>query len=380
VTPARRSETVLSQRALNRALLARQHLLQRRRASAADEIEHLVAMQAQVPNAPYVGLWTRLEGFQPNDLADLITSRRAVRLGLLRNTVHLVTAGDCLELRPLFQPLLERALKASPFGRNLVGMDMKPLIVEATTLMKEKPRTLAELGTLLHGRWPDREATSLAYAIRHLSALVQVPPRGVWGKSAAPTCTTAEFWLGRPLSRKPSIDKLVKRYLAAFGPATVADISAWSGLTALRDMVDRLRPQLRTFRDERGRELFDVPDGPLPDPDTPAPPRFLPEYDNLLIGHHDRTRVIDHSYRYVIFIGTLLVDGFVQATWAIKRGRDAATLTIEPLRRLTKGERAAIVEEGERLLTFAAGEGAKHDVRITAVATSPPQAPQLRRS
>jgi len=336
-------------------------------------------MQAQVPNSPYVGLWTRLDGFKPDQLADLITQRRAVRLGIMRNTIHLVTAGDCIALRPLFSPVLGRGLRASPFGRNLEGMEMQPLVRYATKLMKEKPRTLAELGTLLQERWPDRDATSLAYAIRHLVPLVQVPPRGVWGKSAQATWTTAELWLGQPLARKPSMDALILRYLAAFGPAAVADISSWSGLTALRTAVERLRPQLRTFRDERGRELFDVPDGPLPDPRTPSPPRFLPEFDNLLIGHHDRTRVIDHAYRYVIFIGTLLVDGFVQGTWVIKRQGDAATLTVEPLRPLTSADRRAVIEEGERLLDFATAEAAKRDVQITAVATSPPMAPQLRR-
>jgi hypothetical protein len=379
LTPSRRSATVLTQRALNRALLERQHLLRRRKASAAGEIEHLVGMQAQVPNAPYVGLWTRLEGFQPTDLADLINKHRAVRLGLLRNTIHLVTARDCLEQRPLFQPLFERALKTTHFGRNLVGMDMNALIAQAGVLMKEKPRTFSELGKLLQQRWPDRDATSLAYAIRYLVPIVQVPPRGIWGKSAQPTWTSTELWLGRPLAPKPSIDRLVMRYLAAFGPATVADISAWSGLTGLRDVVERLRPKLRTFQDERGRELFDIDDGPLPDPDTPAPPRFLPEYDNLLIGHHDRTRVIDHAYRYVIFAGTLLVDGFVHATWNVKKTGGGATLTIEPLRRLSKVDRIEVLEEGDRLLKFVAGGAAARDVRITAVATSPPQAPQLRR-
>ncbi len=338
-----------------------------------------MAMQAQVPNAPYVGLWTRLEGFQPNELADLINKRRAVRLGLMRNTIHLVTARDCLEQRPHFQSLFERAWQTSPFGRNLVGIDMRAVLAEATVLMAEKPRTFAELGKLLQRRWPDRDATSLAYAIRYLVPIVQVPPRGIWGKSAQPTWTSTDLWLRRPLAPRPSIDKLVVRYLTAFGPASVADVSAWSGLPALRAAVERLRPKLRTFQDERGRELFDVPDGPLPDPDTPAPPRFLPEYDNLLIGHDDRTRVIDHAYRYVIFAGTLLVDGFVHATWTIKRARDAATLTIEPLRRLTKIDRLAVSEEGERLLKFAAGEASRLDVRITAVATSPPKAPQLRR-
>ena len=153
---------------------------------------------------------------------------------MMRNTIHLVTARDCIALRSLFSPVLERGLQSSPFGRNLVGMEIQLLIRHAMRLMKPKPRTLAEMGALLHERWPDRDATSLAYAIRHLVALVQVPPRGVWGKSAQATWTSAELWLGRPLARKPSIDALILRYLAAFGPATVADMSTWSGLTALR--------------------------------------------------------------------------------------------------------------------------------------------------
>lgn len=370
---------VLSQRALNRALLARQHLLRRRKASAADEIEHLVGMQAQVPNSPYVGLWTRLEGFQPHELGDLINRRRAVRLGLMRNTIHLVSAGDALAQRPLYQPLFDRAWQTTGFSRNLVGIDINAVIAMAHALMAEKPRTFSELGSLLAQRWPDRDATSLAYSIRYLVPIVQVPPRGIWGKSAQATWTSTELWLGRSLTAKPSIGKLIPRYLAAFGPASVADMSTWSGLTGLRAAAERLRLQLRTFRDERGRELFDVADGPLPDPKTPAPPRFLPEYDNLLIGHHDRTRVIDHAYRHVIFIGTLLVDGFVQGTWVMKRQGDAATLTIEPLRPLTKRDRTLVAEEGERLLEFAAPNAARRDLRITAVATSPPRAPQLRR-
>jgi hypothetical protein len=254
---------------------------------------------------------------------------------------------------------------------------MGPVIARATELMKERPRTFSELGNLLLQRWPDRDPTALAYGIRYLVPILQVPPRGIWGKKAQATWTSAELWLGRPLTGRPSVGKFVLRYLAAFGPSSVADASSWSGLTGLRDVVERLRPKLRTFRDERGRELFDVADGPLPDPETPAPPRFLPEYDNLLIGHEDRTRVIHRDYRYSIFMGTLLVDGFIQGTWVIQRRRDTATLVIEPLRRLTKLERQTVAEEGEQLLAFAAAEPLQRIVRITDVATSPPLPGQL---
>jgi winged helix DNA-binding protein len=356
----------LTQRALNRALLGRQHLLQRRKAPAAEEIEHLIAMQAQIPNSPYVGLWSRLEGFQPNELAGLITSRRAVRIGMLRNTVHLVTARDCLRLWPLFQPLLARALQSSPFGRNLIGLDTDAVVAEGIRQVNIKPRTLTELRSLLGRRWPDRDASSLAYAIRHLVPIVQVPPRGVWGQRGQATWTTAEHWLGRPFVKRPSVIAVVLRYLAAFGPATVADISAWSGLTGVRPVVEKLRPRLRTFEDERGRELFDVPDGPLPDPRTPAPPRFLPEFDNLLLGHEDRTRVIAVEHRYDIGGGMFLLDGFVSGTWAMRSDRDSATLTISSFKPLSRSDRSDLGDEGARLLAFSKSEVRARDIQFQA--------------
>ena len=357
----RTAAPVLSQRALNRSLLERQHLLQRRRASALSEIEHLVAMQAQVPNSPYVGLWTRLEEFQPAELARLIMEKRAVRLGIMRNTLHLLSARDALALRPLFNRVLERVLQSSPFGSQLQGSELRLVVAEGTRLLRQQPRTLAQLGSLLQQRWPGRGPTALGYAIRHLVPLVQVPPRGIWGKTAQPTWTTLEHWLDRPVERKPDLDALVLRYLAAFGPASVADMAAWSGLTALRPTFERLRPDLRIYQDERGRELFDLPDAPHPDPKTPAPPRFLPEYDNIVLGHQDRTRVIAFEHRHVILYGMFLLDGVLAGTWSMARAKKGARLTVSSFKPLKKPDRAGLAEEGERLLSFAA-PGSGHGV------------------
>ncbi|HEU4536341.1 MAG TPA: winged helix DNA-binding domain-containing protein, partial [Polyangiaceae bacterium] len=281
----------LGLRALNRALLERQMLLRRERRSASAAIEHLIGMQAQIPAAPYVGLWTRLEGFRPEQLSELIAGRRAVRIALQRSTIHLVTADDCVALRPVLQAVQARNLyTASPYGRQLEGVAIDELVAAGRALVEEKPRTHAELGRLLQQRWPRHEAIALAYGVRNLAPLVQVPPRGLWGKAGQALCTTAESWLGRPLASHAEPDGLMLRYLAAFGPASARDAQAWSGLTKLGDAFERLRPRLRTFADEQGRELFDLPDAPLPDPDTPAPPRFLPDYDNVALGHADRTR------------------------------------------------------------------------------------------
>jgi hypothetical protein len=358
----------LTRRVLNRALLERQMLLARRKVSASEAIEWLVAMQAQVPKDPYLGLWTRLDGFRPDELSRLITDRQAVRIGLLRTTLHLVTARDCLVLWPVMQPVLERGLfSGSPFGRNLAGLDVDEVRTAGRALLEERPRTISELRRSLSQRWPDRDADSLAYAIRYLEPIVQIPPRGVWGAKGRATWTTAEAWLGRPLEADTSPDKVILRYLAAFGPATIADIRTWSGLTGLREVVERLRGHLRSFRDEAGRELLDVPGAPLPDPDVPAPPRFLPEYDNALLAHADRTRIIgDHPPVFTegsVGLGTILVDGFVNGTWKIAVERGHATLVITQSQRLPKRDRAAVADEGARLLAFAATD-ASHDIQF----------------
>jgi winged helix DNA-binding protein len=362
---------VLGPRALNRALLARQLLLERSTLPVPAAIEHLVGMQAQSQNAPYLGLWTRLEGFHQDDLARLIHDRSAVRIALMRSTIHLVTAHDCLALRPVVQASLERALyTGSQYGKRLVGMDIESLLTVGRALLEEKPRTNAALGELLSARWPDRDRAALVNALRNLLPLIQVPPRGIWGAGGQATSTTAESWLGRPLDTDPAPDVLLLRYLAAFGPASVNDMQIWSGLNRLREVVERLRPRLCTFEDEQGKELFDLPDAPRPDPDLPVSPRFLADFDNVLLGHEDRSRIIREDYRRRIgssngvMAATVLVDGFVRGSWKITREGESATLAIEAFEALRKPEVAALRAEGLRLLAFAAAESAKRDVRI----------------
>ena len=357
----------LTRRALNRATLDRQLLLRKAELPLLDAVELLVGLQAQTPHTWYHGLWCRLSTFDPAELAGLLTDRKVVRMALMRSTIHLVTARDCRWLRPLVQPVIVRSMSGN-FGKNLTGVDTDKLIAAGRELVEDRPMIFSELGRALAQQWPDRDPASLAQAIRAWVPLVQVPPRGVWGMSGRPAHTTIESWLGFGVDPAPSVDRLVLRYLAAFGPASVKDAQTWSGLTKLAEVFSRL--DLVPFRDESGRELFDLPDAPRPDPDTPAPPRFLYDFDNLLLSHADRTRVVtadagQQGYELSNAQPCMfLVDGFTAGDWKITRSRGTAVLTIRPFARMSKKDTGAVAAEAARLLHFAAPTDT-HDLRFS---------------
>ncbi|MDF2259598.1 winged helix DNA-binding domain-containing protein [Streptantibioticus ferralitis] len=364
-----RPGSVLSTRALNRALLARQLLLRRSPLTPLQALEHLVGLQAQAPNPPYLGLWSRLERFRFDDLAEAVVERRAVRLTLMRGTVHLVSARDALALRPVVQQALVRQVDTA-FARKVAGVDRAELIAEGRELLNGEPVVFSELGRLLQRRWPQHAASALANVLRAEVPLVHVPPRGVWGRGGRTTHTTVESWLGRPVDARPDPESMLRRYLAAFGPATVADLRTWSGVPGWGPVVERLRPELVGYRDPQGRELLDLPGAPLPDPETPAPVRLTAEFDNLTLSHADRSRVIceDHRKRQQtrngIVPGALLVDGFVAGQWRLDTARRAATVTIDPYTGLSSADRSAAGAEAARLLAAVAPEGVAHEVRI----------------
>ena len=369
---------VLTRRALNRATLERQLLLRRSELSAVDAVVHLVGLQAQVPRDPYLALWSRLDAFRPDVLSELLLARRVVRVPAMRATIHLVAADDCLLLRPLMQPVLDAELGRHPeYAPLLAGVDLDPVLEVARALFADRPRTGPELRAALAERFPTHDAAALAYACRCRLALVQVPPRGLWGRSAQVTTTTAETWLGRPLEQQPSLDEVVLRYFRAFGPATVADVATWCRLTGMREVVERLRPRLAVFRDEAGRELFDLPDAPRPDPATPAPTRFLPEYDNVLLSHADRSRFVSDAAREGArsltgrVQGTVLHDGMLSGVWRIDREDENATLVVSPVVRLAKRAVGSIAAEGRRLLRLVAEDARRRDIRIEGPGPSP---------
>ena len=365
------ADEVLDRRALNRALLARQLLLERSDVDVRSAVERLVGLQGQSPAPPYYGLWSRIDGFDPGALGSMLTDREAVRMTLMRGTIHLVTVDDALTLRPLMQPAIDRAV--SQLLRQLPNLDLAAARAAPAEILASEPLGARALARRLVARGIDADPVILGYAIPGFLPLVQLPPRGVWGEGGQVRYATLESWTGRELDPDPSIDELVLRYLRGFGPASVVDMQSWSGLTGLGEAFERLRDRLVTFRNEDGRELFDLPGAPRPDPSTPAPVRFLGEYDNVLLGHRDRRRIVPEGFRWEEmlasgrFVNNLLVDGMLRATWWIERdGRRRATLGVRPFGGLSAAERAEVAIEGDRILDFAAADADRREVGFEA--------------
>ncbi|ABS27693.1 winged helix DNA-binding domain-containing protein [Anaeromyxobacter sp. Fw109-5] len=363
----------LTLRALNRATLARQLLLARERIPALRAVERVAGFQAQLARLPFIGLWSRVEGFRREELIRLAAARAVVRGPLMRATLHLVSAADYLRFRGPLQPVLDGAARV--VAERLAEVDVARIVAAARAFLEEEPRTFDELRPLLAARFPGLDPRAMAYAARMKLPLVQVPSDVAWGFHGSARFTMAEAWLGEPIPDGRSPEALVVRYLAAFGPATAADAQAWSGLARLEGVLAALRPKLRSVRDEDGRELLDLPHAPRPPEDTPAPVRFLPEWDNLLLGHADRRRVVSIAHRKAIVTKnllvppTFLVDGFVSGTWQIAGKGARARLELKPFAPLARRSRDALMEEGERLVRFV--EGDADEARASTAAAEP---------
>ncbi|MFZ2526254.1 MAG: winged helix DNA-binding domain-containing protein [Rhodococcus sp. (in: high G+C Gram-positive bacteria)] len=361
---------ILTTRELGRATLARQHLLRRSDLAPLPMIEHLLGVQAQAPLPPYLALWARIRGFAPESLSSLIDSRAVVRIVLMRGTIFAVSAADAVALRPWIQPLLDRDLDTNgAYAAALAEVDLDALALAGRELVRDVPRSQQELRPHLAERFPGRDPKALAHGVRGLVPMVQVPPRGLWGRSGPPRLAALDEWTGRPLAA-PEPESMLIRYLAAFGPASVRDAQAWCGLTRLGEVFERLRPRLEVFRDEHGVELFDLPDAPRPDSATPAPVRILAPYDNVLLSHANRSRLVPDECRGRIMTqngivrSTVLVGGTVAGVTGLEITKHAAELNITPWRTLTSSNRTALEAEGLRLLNFAAPATGDHQVRF----------------
>jgi hypothetical protein len=362
--------TVLGTRALNRATLARQLLLDRADLPVPDAVAHLAGLQAQEPQEPFTGLWSRLRAFDPAVLSGLLTGRQVVRTHLMRRTVHLVTARDALAWRARHDAMLRQRVLGT-YRRELDGVDLDELAAAGRAVLADgEPRSMAGLARELAGRWPAPGPRALGEVlVAALIPVVQLPPRGLWRTKGGVRTVPFSSWLGReadppaPDGTDPVGAALVRRYLAAYGPATVADVRAWSGLAGLPAAVAAIREELVTFRDEHGRELVDLPGAPRPDPGTPAPVRFLPAFDNAVLGYRHRRRIIDDDHLGLSVVGArvVLVDGRVAATWTVEAG----TVTVAPLGRLAGADRTAVAEEGRALASFLS-DGESDGVRVAA--------------
>ena len=363
-----RTETLTTLQ-LNRATLARQMLLARQAVSPVAAVERLCGMQAQEPRPPFVGLWTRLTTFAREDLHRALHDRTIVRGTLMRGTLHLISADGYAAHRMTLQPMLSR-IAAGILRERADGLDVQAFVPVARALLAERPRTFNELRPLLQAAFPHVDERTLGYLARTELPLVMIPTDGRWSFPADSRFGLAEALIDRPLANDGGPQALFLRYLAAFGPASVADFQQWSGFQSVKATVEPLRPRLAIFQDERGRELLDLPDAPRPDPAMPAPARFLPEFDNLLLSHADRSRILPDVYRRLVLgakngriPGAFLVDGFVAGTWRIERKRAAATLTLSPFAPFAKREADEVEREGEALLHFVEDDATTFAIR-----------------
>jgi hypothetical protein len=360
---------VLTLKDLNRATLARQMLLAREKVKPLQALERLVGLQAQLARPPFLSLWARLQDFRAEHLTKLAHDRKVVRATLMRGTLHLVSTKDYPVLRPLLQPMLSAGMHAV-LGNRTAGLEIDPVVAAARAYLEKGPRTFEEVRAVLHEKWPKADERALGYAVRTHLPLVQVPTGDRWGWPSASSFAVAESWLGGRMASKSDASDVVLRYLAAFGPAGARDAETWLGMRPMKAAFEALRPRLRVFRDERGHELFDLPKAPRPSGDTAAPVRFLPDFDNVLLAHADRKRIVSDEHRKRLatanlrILPTFTVDGFVAGTWKIARTRAAATLVVEAFRPLSKKTQAELVEEGTALLRFAESDAKTTTVRF----------------
>lgn len=355
---------VLYRRALNRATLHRQLLLHRATLDVVEAVHRVGGLNAQHPNDPYLALHSRLAGFTLADLTTAIARRRLVRSTMMRATQHLVTPADFRSLRPVLAPLLTR-VQRNTFGRRTAGVDLGQVVAEARGLLADGVLTRPELGRRLAASRPGADGMALAWSVQYLLPVLHPAPSGTWDTLTTTPFALADTWLGPMYPPDPR--QLVRRYLSAFGPAAAADMRAWSGVSGLREVVEDMRGELRTFRDEAGRDLYDLPEAPRPDPDTPAPARLLAGYDNLLLAYADRTRVMTDETRRRVCVGdlvdhTILIDGVVSGTWQLDR--DAAKVTVRPFTRLAPANVEALVTQAHRVLDLTVPDAAAPDVQI----------------
>ncbi|WP_406233536.1 winged helix DNA-binding domain-containing protein [Nocardia sp. NBC_01009] len=349
---------MLSNRVLNRTLLARQHLLERSSLSVPEMCDHLVGLQAQDSTPPFVGLWSRTADFDPATVSAGLEDRALVRITLMRGTIHLVTPPDALRIAPHVQPELEKIPFRKGFNYGaMVGLDPEEVRARGERLLGDEPMSAADMRAHAAELWPDRDAGAVVQTWLYQLPVLQTPPRGKWKDNSRPVWSRVEPWLGAPLDPTYPLAELVFRYLRAFGPASTMDMQTWSKLTGMKKAVEQLGDRLRTYTDERGRTLYDVADGVLADAELPAPVRLLGWYDNAILSHQDRSRIAPDRQpvplrAFAAAVSPVLLDGYLSGFYKIFPEKGVARLRITPTRKWSAAESRAVEAESHALLAF----------------------------